>query len=154
MKIRRLVLVYLLSVGFADAQVIATVAGSDPVFPAAGLPALAAPLKVVSGVAVDAGGSVYFADPLNNIVVRVSHDGTLTVVAGNGQARFSGDGGPATSASLNSPDFLALDAAGNLYIAGGDNTRVRKVSAGTITTGAGTGASEFSGDGGPATSAG
>src|SRR5207247_3916186 len=80
--------------------------------------------------------------------------GIITTVAGTGGGGFSGDGGPATSASLSSPDGVAVDTAGNLYIADRFNNRVRKVStAGNITTVAGNGIQGFSGDGGPATSA-
>ncbi|MCH8267492.1 MAG: hypothetical protein IH846_08240, partial [Acidobacteria bacterium] len=87
-------------------------------------------------------------------MVKVSPTGVLTVVAGNGIAGFSGDDGLATSASLNIPSGVGVDAVGNLYIADTVNQRIRKVSAdGTITTVAGNGDSGFSGDGGPATSA-
>jgi sugar lactone lactonase YvrE len=79
--------------------------------------------------------------------------GTLVTIAGTGQAGFSGDGGPATQAALSSPLGIALDAAGNLFIA--SDIRVRRISpAGIITTVAGSGQDAFSGDGGPATSAG
>ena len=131
-------------------QVITTVAGTDWFFPTSGLPALSAPLGWVKGAAVDAQGNVYGADFDNNIVVRISPNGMLTVVAGNGEPGFSGDGGPATSASLSGPQGVAVDSAGNLYIA--DSSRIRKVSGGTITTVAG-GGNQGLGDGGPATSA-
>ena len=79
-----------------------------------------------------------------------SSGGQMTVVAGNGIQGFSGDGGPSTSASLNQPSGVAVDAAGNLYIADFNNNRIRKVSpAGTITTFAGNGVAAFAGDGGP-----
>jgi uncharacterized protein (TIGR03437 family) len=79
----------------------------------------------------------------------------ITTVAGNGSIGFSGDGGPATSATLGFPLGVAVDGAGNIYIADAFNNRVRKVSkAGVITTVAGNGFPLFSGDGGPATSAG
>jgi len=74
-------------------------------------------------------------------------------VAGNGIPGFSGDGGPATSASLWQPNGVAVDSAGNLYIADQYNYRIRKVADGIITTIAGNGVYGFSGDGGPATSA-
>src|SRR6202021_724936 len=75
--------------------------------------------------------------------------------AGNGTAGYSGDNGPATSAELNSPQGLAVDAAGNLYILDTKNNRIRKVAAvsGMITTVAGNGTAGYTGDGGPATSA-
>jgi hypothetical protein len=92
--------------------------------------------------------------------------GNIYTVAGDGTGGFSGDGGPATSAELNFPEAVAVDAAGNLIIADANNFRVRVVAAGTgtfygqamtagnIYTVAGDGTAGFSGDGGPATSAG
>jgi DNA-binding beta-propeller fold protein YncE len=86
----------------------------------------------------------------------VAKPGTIITVAGTGAAGFSGDGGPATRALLNSPVSLAFDAAGNLYIADVNNNRVRKVDAvtGVITTVAGIGQEEYAGDGGLATATG
>jgi uncharacterized protein (TIGR03437 family) len=104
------------------------------------------------GVAVDSAGSLYIADSLNNRIRKVSN-GVTTTVAGNGTQGFSGDNGPATSAQLNSPAGVAVDSAGNLYIADTWNNLIRKVSGGVITTLAGSGASGFSGDNGPATRA-
>ena len=138
--------------------IITTVAGSNWVFPSDVTIALNAPLGRMVSVAVDAQGNLYAADASNNIVVRVTPAGALSVVAGNGSAGFSGDGGPATSASLtlSSGDQagVAVDSAGNLFIGDAGNQRVRKVSVnGVITTVAGSGRSDFAGDGGPATSA-
>ena len=96
---------------------------------------------------------MYAADSGNNIVVRISPSGVLTVVAGNGVAGFSGDGGPAASASLRGPSGVAWTRLATSTSRTHDNERIRKVSGGTITTVAGNGASGFSGDGGPATSA-
>jgi uncharacterized protein YjiK len=116
--------------------------------------AVNAPVDAPEGVAVDAAGNMYIADSGNNRVRKVSTSGTITTVAGNGSYGFSGDGGPATNASLSYPTGVAVDAAGNLYIADRNNSRVRRVStSGTITTFAGTGMFGFSGDGGPATGA-
>jgi len=126
-----------------------TIAGTDWVFPSP-VPAIDAPLGRMQPVAVDTNGNVYAADSDNNIVVRMSTTGLLAVVAGNGQAGFSGDGGPATSASLYYPQGVAGDADDNLYIADTANQRVRKVTRGTIATIAGNGQGGFSGDGGPA----
>jgi len=133
--------------------IITTVAGSTWVFRGDGGPATSAPLGYVYGAAIDAAGNVYASDQDNDLVVKVSPTGVLTVVAGNRLRGFSGDGGPATSASLNRPTSVAADAAGNLYITDRGNGRVRAVSrSGTITTVAG-GGSASPGDGGPATSA-
>ena len=101
-------------------------------------------------------GNVYVADDSlgNNLVFKVDSQGVLMVVAGNGTFGFSGDGGPATSASLDSPGGVAVDAAGNLYIADCGNERIRKVTpGGVISTVAGNGTAGYSGDGGPAASA-
>jgi len=106
------------------------------------------------GLAVDGAGNIYFADANNNRVRKVSPTGIITTFAGNGQARFAGDGGTAFNASLNIPWDVTVDAGGNVYIADAGNNRVRKVdSSGTISTFAGTGIDGFSGDGGPAAQA-
>jgi sugar lactone lactonase YvrE len=123
-----------------------------------GGPATSAHLNYPKGMAVDGQGNVYIADTRNLRVRKVSLDGRITTIAGNGRYGSSGDGGPATSAQLYYPVWLAVDGQGNVYIADARDedliTHVRKVSpGGTITTFAGTGARGFSGDGGPATSA-
>ena len=103
---------------------------------------------------MDASGNLYIADTYNNRVRKVSTAGIITTVAGNGTWGSSGDGGSATSAQLSNAQGVAVDGAGNLYIADSNNARVRKVSGGTITTVAGGGTCCSSlGDGGPATSA-
>ena len=103
---------------------------------------------------MDSAGNLYIADHSNNRIRKVSKAGIISTIAGNGVSGFSGDGGLATSASLNNPMGLALDTAGNLYIAEYSNSRIRKVSkAGIISTIAGNGVSGFSGDGGMAISA-
>ena len=116
-----------------------------------GGPALNAQFNHPRGLAVDSAGNLYVADTDNNVVRRISPDGIVTTVAGNGKSGFSGDGGPAKSAQLNFPSRIAVDQAGNLYIADTYNAAVRKVSAGTITTVAG-GGTEIA-DGKPATQA-
>ncbi|NGX17041.1 PKD domain-containing protein [Wenzhouxiangella sp. XN24] len=103
----------------------------------------------VSAVAVAPDGTIYFSD--RNRVRRVLPDGEVETVAGTGSQGFSGDGGPATSATLWSPSGIALDEQGGFYIADLGNHRVRYVDpAGIIRTVAGTGVQGFSGDGGPA----
>ena len=100
----------------------------------------------------DSSGNLLITDAGNVRVRKVTAaTGIITTVAGNGIAGFSGDGGEATSASLFGPAGLALDSAGNVYIAEQVNQRVREVSNGLITTVAGNGTASFSGDGGPAT---
>jgi uncharacterized protein (TIGR03437 family) len=102
------------------------------------------------GVAVDSAGDLYIADTYNRRIRKVSN-GVITTVAGGGSSL--GDSGPATSAQLNEPLAVALDSAGNLYIADFGNNRIRRVSNGVITTVAGNGAGGYGGDGGLATAA-
>jgi uncharacterized protein (TIGR03437 family) len=116
------------------------------------VPATSAQLGYLLGVAVDSAGNLYIADTSNNRIRKVSN-GVIATVAGNRAPFFGGDNGPATSAQLWYPGDVAVDSAGNLYIADTLNNRIRKVSNGVITTVAGAGACCFSGDNGPATSA-
>ena len=131
--------------------VITTVAGGGSSLGDNG-PATSAQLSSPDDVAVDSAGNLYIADSLHGRVRKVSK-GLITTVAGNGTLGFSGDSGPATSAQLAHPEGITVDSAGNLYIAERNNSRVRKVSDGVITTVAGNGTFGFSGDNGPATSA-
>ena len=134
------------------AYTIQTVAGSSNM--GDGGPATAAQIGSIQGVAVDAKGDLFLSDTNNHRVRRVDTGGIITTIAGTGTAGFSGDGGPAGSAQLNLPYGLAVDAAGNLYIADLGNNRVRKVSPdGIIVTIAGTGVEGYSGDGGQANAA-
>jgi uncharacterized protein (TIGR03437 family) len=116
-------------------------------------PATNAQLNQPIGVAVDSVGNLYIADTVNQRIRKVSN-GLITTVAGNGEGGFGGDNGPATSAQVFDPRGVIVDSAGNLYVADSDNGRIREVSNGVITTVAGNGTFGFSGDGGPATSAG
>jgi sugar lactone lactonase YvrE len=116
-------------------------------------PAKNAVLDSPAGVAVDAAGAIYIADTHNNRIRKVA-SGTITTIAGTGAAGFSGDGGAATSAALNLPTAVAVDAAGNLYIADTNNHRIRKVSGTTITTVAGNGEQLYLNDGVEATQTG
>ncbi len=111
-----------------------------------------APLDLIA----DKAGNIYIADFLNNRVRKVNAaDGIINTIAGNGLSGYSGDGGLATNARLNNPISLALDTAGNLYIADFNNFRIRKVNAtdGKISTVAGTGVQGIGGDGGSAAQA-
>ena len=135
---------------------ISTIAGSGVgSFSGDGGSPTAAQLSDPTGVAVASDGTFYISDTLNSRVRVVTPIGVINTVAGTGVAGFSGDGGAAASAQLNQPAGLAVDSAGNLYIADSNNAVVRKVTpAGVISTVAGTGgATGYSGDGGPATAA-
>lgn len=135
--------------------IITTVVGNGTCgFNGDGGPATGAELYYPWSAAVDRDGNLYIADYLNNRVRKVDAAGSITTVAGNGAPGFGGDGGLAADAELNSPAGVAVDAAGNLYIADSDNDRVRKVdSGGLIDTFAGNGTVGFSGDGRAATDA-
>ena len=105
-------------------------------------------------MAVDAAGNLYVADANNRRVRRIDPAGIITTVAGNGQMGAEGDGGRATAARLGLPTGVAVDGAGNLYVADLQYDQVRRIDpAGLISTIAGTGATGFSGDGGPAAEA-
>ena len=135
---------------------ISTIAGNGIAgFTGDGGSALNAAMNDIRGVAVDGMGNLYIADFGNNRVRKVALDGTITTVAGNGRQGYSGDGGPATSATLNQPIRVKLDFAGNLFIVDTGNNRVRKVDErGIITTVAGNGSPSVNGDNGPAINAG
>jgi glucose/arabinose dehydrogenase len=132
---------------------ISTFAGNGTAgFAGDGGPATTAQLRFPDAVAVARDGSVLIADRGNERVRRVSPGGTITTVAGDGTAGFTGDGGPAAAAELNGPVGVAVAPDGGVLIADSENQRVRRVSPdGTITTVAGTGTLGYSGDGGPAT---
>lgn len=141
---------------------IATFAGTgDTNYAGDGGPATSGVLNDPRCIAVDANDNVYVADALNDRVRRIAVDGTISTVAGTGMPSFSGDHGPATNASLQlatSPvsggGCLAVDAAGDLFIADALNNRIRKVAVnGIITTVAGDGRPGFAGDNGPANNA-
>jgi hypothetical protein len=152
---------------------IVTVAGNGiPGFGGDGRPAITARLPAPLGIALDKAGSLYIADAvtsrirkvdaISGIITTVAGSGSLDLIrglepnvsVGSGNGGFGGDGGPATRALLNATQHVAVDVAGNLYIADLANNRVRKVDTqGIITTVVGTGQKGFAGDGGPATAA-
>ena len=119
-----------------------------------GGPATSARISLVQGIDVDVAGNLFIADSGNNRIRKVTPAGIISTVAGNGIRSFGGDSGPATFASLSSPRDVAVDVAGNLFIADSGNIRIRKVTpAGIISTVAGNGLRSFGGDNGPAISA-
>ena len=152
-------LITLLAAGIylnVNAQIITTVAG-DSIGGFNGDTALATSryLNNPTGVATDQNRNIYIADAANNRVRKVTiSTGIITTIAGNGAFGFNGDNIMATAAKLSAPYAVAVDAAGNVYIADRSNSRIRKVStAGIITTIAGTSSAGYSGDNGAANSA-
>jgi uncharacterized protein (TIGR03437 family) len=144
--------------------VISTVAGNGNTgYSGDGGPATSAALSYPAGLALDAAGNLYIADTGNSRIRKVSSAGIITTAAGSGRPGYSGDGGSAVSADLNYPNGVAVDTAGDLFIADTGNDAVREVSpAGVINTVAGTsvntvngtvGSPGYSGDGGPAIAA-
>ena len=145
-----LLLSVLLFIGRANAQqgIINTVAGGGAAL-CDGCPATSAILSFPTGVAVDASGNLFIADHGGHRIRQVDgQTGIISTVAGNGIQGFGGDGGPATSATLNTPRRVAVDASGNLFIVDRGNQRIRRVDGqtGIITTVAGNGIQGFSGD--------
>ena len=141
--------------GEVTSYTITTIAGSDAASGDGG-PATEAQLTFPYGVATDADGSFYIADTENHRIRKVDAEGIITTFAGTGEEGFGGDGGPATEAKLDWPSGVAIDAAGNIYIADQENERIRKVDTeGIITTFAGSGGYNYRGeeDGIPATEA-
>jgi uncharacterized protein (TIGR03437 family) len=153
-ELRCVLPIVVLSASLAAQNVITTIAGVDPTFTGDGRLAASVPIGYINGVATDAAGNVYFTDPLEHLVLKVTPNRILSVIAGNGIAGYSGDGGPATSAAIaayDSPEEyvrlifferslggIAIDQQGDVYF--GDSHRVRMVSPqGIITTVAGGG---------------
>ncbi|WP_050996980.1 MULTISPECIES: NHL domain-containing protein [Frankia] len=119
-----------------------------------GGPALAAPLSFPTAVATDDAGDLFIADQGENRIRKVDARGIISTFAGSSGRGSFGDGGPATDALLDVPFGVAADAAGDVYIADTDNSRIRKVDThGVITTVAGNRLRGFAGDGGPAVKA-
>lgn len=114
--------------------------------------AIAAKLNAPQGISVDVTGNIFIADYQNSCIRKINTTGIISTVAGTGVAGFNGDGIPATSAELNRPAGVAVDASGTLYISDTWNNRIRKItSSGIIGTFAGNGTYGSGGDGGPAT---
>jgi uncharacterized protein (TIGR03437 family) len=135
----------------STAGIITTIVGTGiPGFSGDRGPAAQAQINNPGQLAIDANNNIYFADRNNLRVRRISADGTINTVAGNGSHGVLGDGGPALAASIT-PNGIAVDAQGNLYIGDVDNYKIRKVATdGTISTFAGVGEFGYGGDNGPA----
>jgi trimeric autotransporter adhesin len=133
---------------------ISTVVGNGNLgFSGDGAAATSAMMHLNTGLAIDSSGNLYIADSLNNRVRKVAGT-TISTIAGSGGYSYSGDGGPATAAQLNTPEAVAVDAAGNIYFADTANNVVREISSkGVINTIAGNGTAGYGGDGGAAGSA-
>ena len=139
------------------AGIISTIAGRGiPSFSGDGGPAVSAGLDSPWSVTPTPTGGLYIADQNNNRIRLITPDGFISTVIGTGVGAFSGDNGPANLAALNVPASVALDVAGNLYIADSGNNRIRKISSktGIVTTIAGNSGESISGDMGPADQAG
>ncbi|MEI8280041.1 MAG: T9SS type A sorting domain-containing protein [Bacteroidota bacterium] len=150
----KFLLIFLLSCNVAIAQNITTVAGTGVAgFNGNYIPAISAELNIPAGIVLDPAGNLYIADNANQRVRKVSPSGIIKTIAGNTIAGYTGDGGIDTVAQLNTPRGLAMDLAGNLYIADANNHCIRKINtSGIITTIAGNGIPGFYGDNGPAAS--
>ncbi|MEO6884070.1 MAG: T9SS type A sorting domain-containing protein [Bacteroidia bacterium] len=138
-----------------NAQIINTIAGNGiQGFSGDGFAATSAEFNSPYGIAVDASGNVFIVDQFNNRIRKINTSGIISTIAGNGTAGYSGDGGVATAAQLSYPQEVAVDVAGNVYIADTQNNCIRKInSSGIISTIAGNGIQGYSGDGGAATAA-
>ncbi len=146
---------FVASISHSSSQIITTIAGNGTIgYSGDGGPATAAELYDPVEVVPDAAGNLYVVEWHNNTVRKINTSGIISTIAGTGIAGFSGDGGPATAARLNSPVGVFVDGSGNVYIGDYSNHRIRKVNtSGIITTIAGTGTPGYSGDGGSATAA-
>ena len=138
----------------APSALVTTAGDGTPGFSGDGGAATDAQLNSPSGLATDRMGNLFIADTMNHRIRMVDTAGVITTAAGNGEAGDGGVGGRAVDAQLNSPRGIAVDIAGNLYIADTMNHRILKVDTlGVITIAAGSGTAGFSGDGGRAVSA-
>jgi len=134
---------------------VTTIAGNgESGYVGEGLPATETSLWTPSRIFLDGKGNLFIAEWSANRIRKVDASGTITTVAGNGERKFSGDGGPATEASIDRPNGLFVTKTGDIYISDLGNNRIRKIDKdGTIQTVAGDGAPMGYGDGGPATDA-
>ena len=131
--------------------IITTIAGAGAGFSGMGGPAISAEFGLVNGIALDAAGNIYFTSG-DERVYKINTSGIITVFAGTGVAGYDGNGGDATNAKIHNPQGIAVDGAGNVYIAEFSNNVVRKINtSGIISVFAGNGSSGYGGDGGDAT---
>ena len=138
----------------SPAGIITTVGGTTFGYSGDGGPATAAQFNYIMGVCIDGAGNIYVGDENNNRIRKINTAGIVTTIAGTGISGFSGDGGMATAAQLNSPDGICIDATGNVYFADRLNHRIRQIAtSGIITTFAGNGSRSVA-DGMPATASG
>ena len=149
---KKLIFLALMLPVYMQAQTVSTVAGNTVAgYGGDGGPAVAAQLQQPVALAFDQHGNMYIADALNYRIRKVNTAGIITTIAGNGVIASTGDGGPATAASVW-PVSLATDSADNIYVT--ETNRIRKINtAGIITTIAGDGTLGYNGDGIPATAA-
>jgi hypothetical protein len=154
--IKSILVIFLLGASFVSwSQIITTIAGNGFFgISGDGGPAIVAELASPTGVACDASGNLYISDE-GDCIRKINTSGIISTIAGmGGIGGYSGDGGPATAAELYLPYGVAVDSSGNIYIADGYYSRIRKVdTSGIISTFAGSAATGYSGDGGPATDA-
>ncbi len=137
-----------------DGRVVTLVGTGSTTFNGSGLPGIATGVYSPYDVTHGPNGTIYFTEVSGNRVRRLEADGTVTLLAGDGVAGFSGDGGPALQARLSGPRGIAVADDGTVYVADYTNQRIRRIAPdGTISTFAGTGTAGFSGDGGPAVAA-
>lgn len=134
---------------------VTTVVGTGvPGYEGDGGPATKAQLNSPWGIALDTDDNLLIADSFNDVIRKVGSDGIIHTIAGNGQEGFDGDGGPARAAKFNTPQSLAIDATGRIYIGDEHNDAIRVIELdGTIRTLVGSKGPGFSGDGGPASHA-
>lgn len=140
---------------FVHAQIISTIAGVNIAgYTGNGGPATIARINHPNQITLDPLGNVYIAESENNVIRKIGTDGIITLVAGNSYQGYSGDGGPATAAMLNTPLAVRFDDTGNMYIPCAADNRIRKVNtSGIISTIAGNGSAGYAGDGGLASAA-
>ena len=136
-RIVSLACISVFAAGLGRAQgIITTFAGADVTYPGTSFSALSASFGELGGVAVSPSGDVYFASQSRHMILRFNPAlNSVSIFAGTGTGGYSGDGGPAASATLNEPEQIIFDSAGNLYIADTQNSAVRKIDThGIITT--------------------